>query len=62
MMSIKEQILQAIDRLPEDTDYRQAAQEIALLEALQEAEGDIKHGRLISNDEMKARLTRWAAK
>jgi hypothetical protein len=36
--------------------------EIALLEAVQEAERDIQHGRLISNDEMKSRIAQWSAK
>lgn len=61
-MSIKEQVLQAIQRLPEDMDYRDAADEIALLAAVREAEGDIEKGRLISNEEMKARIAQWSAR
>jgi hypothetical protein len=36
------------------------ADEIALLAALQQAEDDIGHGRLISN-EMKSRIAQWSA-
>ena len=55
-MSVKEQVLQAIDRLPDDIDYRDAAEEIALLAAVREAERDIEQGRLVTNEQMKARI------
>ena len=58
-MSIKEQVLQAINRLPDDIDYRNAADEIAFLAAVREAEGDIEQGRVISNEQMKARIAEW---
>ena len=47
-MGVKEQVLRAIQRLPDDIDFRNVADEIALLAALQEAERDIEQGRLIS--------------
>ena len=59
-MSVKEQILAAIHRLPADIDYRDAAEEIALLAGLREAEEDIAHGRVVSNEEMKNRIARWS--
>ena len=55
-MSVKEQVLQAIQRLPDDIDYPAIADEIALLAALREAEDDIARGRLVSNEQMQARL------
>ena len=61
-MSIKEQILQAIHRLPEDIDYRDVTEEIAFMEAVSEAEHDIQQGRLVSNEEMKSRIAEWTAK
>ena len=60
-MSVKEQVLQAIQRLPDDIDFRDVADEIALLAAVQEAEGDIEQGRLVSNEEMKSRISQWSA-
>ena len=60
-MSVKEQVLQAIQRLPDDIDYRTIADEIALLAALREAEDDITQGHLVSNEQMKARLSEWTA-
>ena len=58
-MSVKEQVLQAINRLPDNIDYRDAAEEIALLAAVREAERDIEQGRLVTNEQMKARIGDW---
>jgi predicted transcriptional regulator len=60
-VSIKEQVLQAINRLPDDIDYRDAAEEIALLATVREAERDIEQGRLVTNEQMKARIGEWTA-
>jgi predicted transcriptional regulator len=61
-MSVKEQVLQAIQCLPDDIDFRDVTDEIALLAAVGEAERDIEQGRLISNAEMKSRIAGWSAK
>lgn len=58
---MKEQVLQAIHRLPDDIDYHDVADEIAFLAAMREAERDIAEGRLVNNDQMKARITEWVA-
>jgi predicted transcriptional regulator len=60
-MSVKEQVLQAINRLPDDIDYRDVSEEIAFLAAVEEAEQDIQAGRVITNEEMKARIGEWTA-
>ena len=61
-MSVKEQVLQAINRLPDDIDYRDVADEIAFLSAVREAGRDIEHGRVITNEQMKARIAEWTGK
>jgi predicted transcriptional regulator len=58
-VSVKDQVLQAINRLPDDIDYRDAADEIAFLAAMREAQQDIEQGRVITNEQMKARLDEW---
>ena len=58
-MSVKEQVLQAINRLPDDIDYRDAADEIAFLAAVREADRDIEQGPVASNEQMKARIGEW---
>ncbi len=61
-MSVKEQVLQAISRLPDDIDYRDVTDEIAFLAAMREAEQDVRDGRLVSNEQMKTRIARWSGK
>ncbi len=58
-MSVKEQVLQAIQRLPDDIDFRDVSDEIALLAAVHEAEQDIQQGKVISNEEMRSRIEGW---
>ena len=58
-MSVKEQVLQAIQRLPDDIDFRDVTDEIALLAAVHEAEQDIQEGRLVSNEQMRSRIDGW---
>lgn len=58
-MSIKQQVLSAIQRLPDDIDFRDVNEEIALLAAVEEAEDDIRENRLVSNSEMKNRIQEW---
>ena len=60
-MSVKDQVLQAIHRLPDDIDYRDVTEEIAFLAAVHEAERDIDEGRLVSNERMKTRIAEWTA-
>ena len=61
-MSVKEQVIEAIQRLPDDIDFRDITDEIALLAAVNEAESDIANNQLVSNEEMKARIKKWSAK
>ena len=61
-MSVKEQVLHPIQRLPNDIDFCDVTGEIALLAAVQEAERDIEEGLLISKDEMKSRIAQWSAR
>lgn len=58
-MSIKHQVSAAIQRLPDDIDFRDVHEEIALLAAVQEAEEDIRDNRLLSNSDMKNRIEEW---
>ena len=60
-MSVKEQVLEAIQRLPDDINFRDVSDEVALLAAVHEAEQDIQQGRVVSNDEMKSRIAQWSA-
>ena len=58
-VSIKQQVLTAINRLPDDIDFNDIAEEIAFLAALEEAEDDIRSGKLIAHDQIRARVDSW---
>jgi predicted transcriptional regulator len=60
-MSVKESVLQAISRLPDDAGYKDIADEIAFLAALEQAEDDIEAGRFVSNEEARKKLDWWTA-
>ena len=60
-MSVKDEVLQAIHRLPADINYRDVTDEIAFLAAMHEAERDLQEGRLVTNEQMKARISEWTA-
>jgi DNA mismatch repair ATPase MutL len=60
MPTVKEQVLHLVQRLPDDANLRDVNEEIALLAAIIEAEDDIKNGRLVRNEDMKARIKDWA--
>ena len=59
-MSVKEQALQAIQRFPDDIDYRTIVDKIALLAARPRAQDGISHGRIVANDQVKTRPPRPA--
>jgi hypothetical protein len=58
-MTVKEQVLSAIERLPEGADFKDVKDEIAFLAAVQEAEDDIAAGRTVTSAEMRRRIGAW---
>jgi len=60
-MTVKDAALQAIHRLPDDTDYRAIAEKIAFLAALEKGEQDIAAGKVVSNEEVRERLESWTS-
>ena len=61
LMSVKESVLQAIQRLPDNADYKAIADEVAFLAALVQAEEDIQAGKLVSNEEARRKLESWTS-
>jgi hypothetical protein len=58
-VTVKEQVLKSVQRLPDNVDFRDVSEEIALLAALRDAERDIANGKVISNFEMKTRIAQF---
>ena len=59
-ISVKHQVIHALQRMPEDIDFRDVTEEVALLAAVAEAEEDIAGGDLVDNDRMRERIEGWA--
>jgi len=55
-MTPKQKTLQALGSLPEDASYDDLQEEVRILAALNEAESDIREGRVVSHEEAKRRL------
>jgi predicted transcriptional regulator len=60
-MTPKQKTLQALGTLPEDASYEDLQEEVKILAALEEAEADIREGRVVSHDEAKKRLAQWTS-
>ena len=58
-MSLKQNAMLVIGALPEDASYQTVSEEISILAALDEAEDDIRQGRVISHEEVKQRFSSW---
>ena len=61
-MTAKQQVIEAIHRLPEEASFSDIAEEIAFLAAVREGEQDLKQHRVLSNEEMRQRLEKWLTK
>ena len=61
-MTIKEQAIAMVRKLPDDARLPDIEEELALLAALQEADEDIRVGRLVSNEEMSVRVSQWSGR
>ena len=60
-MTPKQKTLQALGTLPENASYEDLQEEVKILAALEEAETDIREGRVVSHDEAKRRLAQWTS-
>jgi predicted transcriptional regulator len=60
-MSTKQLVIEALQKLPDDADFIDINEKIALLAALQEAEDDFATGRVVSHEEVERRLEQWLA-
>ena len=45
--------------MPEDASYDELSQEVKIVAALEEAEQDVRAGRVVSHEEAKRRLSQW---
>jgi predicted transcriptional regulator len=60
-MTPKQKTLRALETLPEDASYEELQEEVRILAALEEAEVDIREGRVVSHEEAKRKLAEWTS-
>lgn len=56
----KDQMMQAIRELPDDSSYEQILRELAFVRMVQRGLADAEAGRTISHEEMGRRIDSWA--
>ena len=61
-MTPKQKTIQALGTLPDDSSYEDLQEEVKILAALEEAEGDVRNGRVVSHEEAKRRLAEWTSR
>ena len=61
-MSVKEQVLQAIQRLPDDIDYPAIADEIALLAGIKTAREQVQRGEGIPAEQAHRLVESWTGR
>lgn len=60
-MTVKEQILQTIEALPEDVDWRSAREKIDFMAAVQEGLDELNAGESIPVEQVEKELQAWLA-
>jgi predicted transcriptional regulator len=61
-MSQKESVLDAVRRLPEDMRFKDAIEEIRILERIEEGERAADDGRVRPHEDVRALIRKWAGK
>jgi len=59
MISTKEYMTKIIEEQPDDSSYEEILRELAFARMIEDGIADSKAGRVISDDEMKKRITSW---
>ena len=59
--TVKEKITKVVLSQPEDASYDEIMRELAFERMVDRGLEDVRHGRVISNDEMANRIKKWQA-
>jgi predicted transcriptional regulator len=62
MKTVKDEIKQIMENLPDDLTYEEFQYHIYVHQKIQNGLKDAREGRVISNDEMKKRMAKWIEK
>jgi predicted transcriptional regulator len=61
-MSVKESVIEAIEKLPAEATIEDIQEEIAILAGIQRAQSDIEAGHYVTNEVVKQRIAEWLTK
>lgn len=61
-MSTKEIALASIQELPDSASWEDIAERVRFLAAIEKGRKDIREGKVVPHEEVRARLDRWLAK
>lgn len=59
MATAKEQITQLVQQQPDDSSYDEIIRELAFHRMIERGLNDAEEGRIISNEELEARINTW---
>jgi predicted transcriptional regulator len=59
MQTVKEQVKEMLDVLPEDTTYDDIHYHLFVREKIDKGIKDIEEGRIVTEEEMDARFKKW---
>lgn len=61
-MTVKEEVIQLLQKLPDDSELTDIQQELAFLAALNEGEEQADRGELVSHQQVKDEFRTWVTK
>ena len=59
MKTVKQNVLEAIKNLPDDSSYEDIMEKIYFMQKVGAGLKDVEEGRVISHEEVKKRLAKW---
>lgn len=59
MATVKETLTEVIKAQPDDASYEEIMRELAFDRMVSRGMEDVRHGRVISNEEMERRIRTW---
>lgn len=62
MPTPKEEVQRILDQAPDDATFEDIQYRIYVRQKIERAEEDIQTGRLLSQDEVERRMTKWTEK
>jgi predicted transcriptional regulator len=62
MSTAKEEVRKMLERLPDDSSFEDIQYHIYVREKIERGLKDIKEGRLLSQEEVESRMSKWLGK